>query len=153
MKLKKDMQKEIQKYQGKIFYLKESVDQYGNCLTPTIEPAHWINSTADYCHCTFELHHVVPFTDWELNTGNVQEKVENALILIRKITHQHLENPEYKLSKKEFERVYGINPDVILFDINSKLPRTSELFTSRFQDNSFDYDGCFDSVASGVFCA
>lgn len=45
--------------------------------------------------------------------------------------HQHLENPIYRLSKSDFERVYKINPDKILFDVNSKVERTCELFFSN----------------------
>lgn len=150
---KKDMQKEIEKYRGKIFYLEERKDKYGNILTPIIKPATWINSIKDYDHCTFELHHVVPFTDWELNTKDVQTKANNALILIRKIMHQHLENPEYRLNKEKFEEIYKINPDIILFDINSKLPRTAELFTKNDKGAfsfvlSDDDLSCFDEIDS-----
>lgn len=119
--LKKDMQQEIKKYQGRIFYFEQS--------TREILPAHWLTCLADYNHFEYELHHVVPFTDWEKNTRNVREVVkENALILISKVMHQHLENPVYKLSKEKFEEIYGINPDLILYDINSKIQRTCEVF-------------------------
>lgn len=115
--LKKDMAKEIQKYQGKIYYYEQSTHQ--------IYPANWIQSLDDYNHYEYELHHVVPFTDWELNIKNVREIVgENALILISRIMHHHLENPIHRLTKEEFESVYGIHPDLILFDINSRIERT-----------------------------
>lgn len=145
---RKNMQKEIEKYRGKIFYLEERKDRYENILTPAIKPAAWINSTKDYDHSIFELHHVVPFTDWELNTKDVQTKENNALILIRKIMHQHLENPEYRLSKENFEKTYKINPDIILFDINSKLPRTAELFTKNTEDERLSNNdlSCFDEI-------
>lgn len=115
--LKKDMAKEIKKYQGRIFYYDEA--------TKEILPANWIQSLDDYNHYECELHHVVPYTDWELNTKNVREIVgENALILLRRIMHHHLENPIHRLTKEEFESVYGIHPDLILYDINSKVERT-----------------------------
>lgn len=70
--LKKDMQKEIKKYIGKIFYF--------DVETKNIYPANWITSTSDYDHYSFELHHIVPFTDWEKNIKNVQNVVkENEL--------------------------------------------------------------------------
>lgn len=124
--LKKDMAKEIKKYQGRIYYFDESTKQ--------ILPANWIQSLDDYNHYEIELHHVVPYTDWEKNTKNVREKVgENWMIAIRKIMHQHLENPLYKLPKEEFERVYGIHPDLILYDINSLKDRAYPLY---FLNNS-----------------
>lgn len=159
--LKKIMNREIQKYINNIYYLEERFDEAGNRLKPHIGLAHWINSTKDYDHCSFELHHVVPFTDWEKNTKNVQKKVGyNALILLPKKMHQHLEVPTFKLDKKTFEQVYNINPDVILFDINSKLPRTKDLFYKHILDTEtgarprniyapdfFDVDtSCFDGV-------
>lgn len=123
------MNNEIKKYANDIYYCELRYDSAGNVLTPHIGRADWINSTKDYDHCSFELHHVVPYTDWERNTKNVREIVgKNALILLEKRMHQHLENPIYRLSKKDFERVYGINPDVILFDVNSRLERTQDLF-------------------------
>lgn len=151
---KKDMQKEIKKYQGRIFCLEERKDKYGNLLAPVIKTANWITSTTSYSH-DCELHHVVPFTDWELNTGKVREIVKNnALLLLpnsfERPMHQHLENPIYKLNKADFEAKYHINPDEILFDVNSKLPRTAELFLNNFSDNSYEYDGCFDDIESEV---
>lgn len=123
------MNNEIKEHINHIYYLEERFDSAGNRLTPHIEKAYWINSTKDYDHTSFELHHVVPYTDWKLNTKNVQKLVEHqALILLPKVMHQHLENPIYRLSKTDFERVYKINPDKILFDVNSKSERTCNLF-------------------------
>ena len=121
MKSKKDMQLEIQKYQGRIYYYDE-VDKQ-------IYPANWVHSLEDYNHYGYEAHHIIPYTDWELNTKNVKDYYVNALVIIPKVMHQHLENPEYKLPKEVFEKIYGINPDSIYLDINSRIPRTCELFT------------------------
>lgn len=130
------MNNEIEEHINRIYYLAERFDLAGNRLTPHIEKAYWINSTKDYDHTSFELHHVVPYTDWKLNTKNVQKLVENqALILLPKVMHQHLENPIYRLSKADFERVYKINPDKILFDVNSKTERTCNLFHISNQSN------------------
>ena len=115
--LKKDMAKEIKKYQGRIYFYEQE--------TKKIQPANWIQSLDDYNHYEFELHHVVPYTDWEKNIKNVQEFVgENCLIALPKIMHQHLENPQYKLPKELFEKIYGIHPDLIFYDINSLIGRT-----------------------------
>ncbi len=121
-KLHKNMNEEIKKYNGRIFYFDVNKKK--------IRRAEWIFSTADYDHNFFELHHVVPFTDWERNTRNVQSLVNNALILIPKVMHQHIENPIYKLNKEDFEKIYGITPDLILFDINSRnSSNANNLFT------------------------
>ena len=119
--MKMNMNNEIKKYQGQIYYFDRA--------SHDIKPADWIENIDDYNHDTYQLHHVVPYTDWSKNTKNVQEKVgHNALILLPKVMHQHLENPIYRLDKSEFERVWGIHPDTILFDINSRIERTRELF-------------------------
>ena len=157
--LKKIMNREIKKYIDHIYYLEERFDEAGNRLKPHIGLAHWITSTKDYDHCSFELHHVVPFTDWEKNTKNVQKKVaHNALILLPKKMHQHLEVPTFKLDKKTFEQVYKINPDEILFDVNSKIPRTKDLFyhildseagarpRNIYAPDFFEDCSCFDGV-------
>ena len=124
--MRKIMNDEIKKYP--VYYLEERFDCAGNKLTPYIGKAYWIESTKDYDHCSFELHHIVPFTDWEKNTKNVRELASQALILLPKIMHQHLENPVYKLTKEDFIRVYKINPNQILFDVNSKIERDADLF-------------------------
>lgn len=121
-KLHKNMNEEIKKYQGRLYFFDK--------ISKKIYPAEWIQSINDYNHYGYELHHVIPFTDWEKNTRNVQSLVNNALVLIPKVMHQHLENPIYKLNKEDFERIYGINPDAILYDINSKQKRTCEVFYS-----------------------
>lgn len=111
--LKKDMQKEIRKYEGCIYYFDIDSKQ--------LLPAEWIINLDSYNHFECELHHYVPFTDWERNTKNVRELAKNnRLILLPKIMHQHLENPLYKLPDKDFERIYGIDPKTLLFDVNRR---------------------------------
>lgn len=133
--LKKVMNNEIKKYHGNIYYFDKNKRE--------IFPVN-ISTLYDYSHYELELHHVVPFTDWEKNTKNVQSKVNNSLILLPKEMHQHLENPIYKLSKEKFELFYGINPDAILYDVNSKVERTCNLFNqnsfkTEVSANSPDY--------------
>lgn len=114
-KIRKDMAKEIKKYRGHIYYF--------DIVTKQVLPAPWIENLDSYNHFECELHHYVPFTDWEHNTKNVRELVkENRLILLPKIMHQHLENPLYKLSDADFKLIYGIDPNKLLFDVNRRTP-------------------------------
>ena len=139
--MRKDMQKEIEKYQGRIFYFDE--------VTKEILPANWIKTLEDYNHFIAELHHIIPYTDWETNAKDVRDKYINALILLPKVMHQHLENPVYKLRKEIFQKIYGIHPDRILLDVNSKIPRKEKLFTEEFVLKSlFDSDiaDCFSNI-------
>jgi len=143
--MQKDFNKEIKKYP--VYYLEERYDSAGNRLAPGIRKAYWVSSVKDYNHYELELHHAVPFTDWEKNAKNVQGYVSQRLILLPKKMHQHLENPVYRLSKADFERVYKINPDKILFDINSKIPRTANLFSEGINfgilaENPFKEEEC-----------
>ncbi len=111
--LKKDMQKEITKYKGHIYYFDVNSKQ--------LLLADWIENLDSYNHFECELHHYVPFTDWERNTKNVRKLAKNnRLILLPKIMHQHLENPLYKLPDMDFERIYGIDPKTLLFDVNRR---------------------------------
>ena len=143
----KNMNKEILKYS--IYYLELRKDEYGNVLNPYIGNATWIKSTKDYDHTNFELHHVIPFTDWEKNTKNVRNLIKNnALILLPKVMHQHLENSIYRLSKEDFKKIYGISPDKILFDINSRLKRVSELF---YMESDNKQKKLFFSLTEDIF--
>lgn len=112
-KIQKDMAKEIKKYRGHIYHF--------DIVTKQVLPAQWVENLDSYNHFECELHHYVPFTDWEHNTKNVRELVKNnRLILLPKIMHQHLENPLYKLPDMDFERIYGIDPKTLLFDVNRR---------------------------------
>lgn len=132
-RLKKIMNEEIKKYKGEIYAFTDG----------KIIKLPFIDNTNDYNHSTFEMHHYVPFTDWELNTKNVRSKVDQKLILIPKVMHQHLENPIYRLSPEKFEQVYGIKPQLLLFDVNrrgfNEIPAKKETEL----DEEFH---CFDDV-------
>jgi len=111
--LKKIMNEEIKKYQGRIYYL----DMRSNGLRPSIEPADWIFDTSCYDHFSFELHHVIKFTQFEKNKKWFTEQGLNmCLILIPKVLHQHLENPVYELPEEVFYNKYGIHKYELLFD-------------------------------------
>lgn len=146
-RLTKIMNTEIKKYQGRIYYLEERVDPYGNIKSPSVEPATWIFDTTCYDHCSFELHHMIKFTHYEQNKKWYQERgLENCLILIRKKMHQHLENPIHELPADVFYNTYKINKWELLFDkdefFNGNYPK--EL--SQSSQNELEYDGCFDSL-------
>lgn len=142
--MKMNMNNEIKKYQGQIYFYDR--------VEHTINSANWIESIDDYNHNSYELHHVVPYTDWEKNTKDVRVKVgHNALILLPKVMHQHLENPVYKLSKSDFEKYYDIHPDEILFDINSRLPREKELFISQLFKRNWQGNSSSQTVSSLPF--
>ncbi len=114
--LKKIMNEEIQKYQGRIYYLELNQDIYGNQKTPAIKPADWIENTKCYDHCSFELHHVIKFTNFEKNKNwYIERGLNMCLILIPKIMHQHLENPMYELTDEEFYNKYLIHKYELLF--------------------------------------
>lgn len=132
-RLKKIMNEEIKKYKGEIYAFTDG----------KIIKLPFIDNTNDYNHSTFEMHHYVPFTDWELNTKNVRDKVKQKLILIPKVMHQHLENPIYRLSPENFKRIYGIRPQELLFDINRR--GFNDVPTKQTQTNDEDFS-CFDDI-------
>lgn len=145
--LKKIMNNEIKKYQGKIYYLDIQKDFYGNLKKPRIEQATWINNTTCYDHYSFELHHVIKFTNYEHNKKWYQEHgLEMFLILIPKVMHQHLENPIHALSDEDFYNKYLIHKYELLF-IKSEFDNGNfpEILTKPTL-NEIEYDGYFDSV-------
>jgi len=150
-RLTKIMNTEIKKYQGRIYYLEERFDQYGNIKTLSIEPATWIFDTTCYDHCFFELHHMVKFTHYEQNKKWYQERgLENCLILIRKKIHQHLENPIHELPNEVFYNTYKINKWKLVFNKDDYF---KGLFPKELSSKTeFEYDGCFDDIRED-FCA
>lgn len=146
-RLSKVMNDEIKKYQGRIYYLEERFDAYGNMKTPSVEPATWIHDTSCYDHCSFELHHIIKFTHYEQNKKWYQSQgLENCLILIRKKMHQHLENPIHELPNEVFYNTYKINKWELVFNkaefLNGNYPKV----LSKPTQSELDYDGCFDSL-------
>lgn len=146
-RLNKIMNVEIKKYQGRIYYLEERFDAYGNIKTPSVEPADWITDTTCYDHCSFELHHMIKFTHYEQNKKWYQEHgLENCLILIRKKMHQHLENPIHELPNEVFYNTYKINKWELVFDKDNYFNDCYPLQLSLKTKSELDYDGCFDSL-------
>ncbi|MEI8128004.1 MAG: hypothetical protein WCG95_00170 [bacterium] len=101
-------------------------------------------STTDYNHYEYEAHHFVPYTDWVMNTKNVQSQTDQRIIIIRKKAHQHLENPEYRLPKDKFIEIYHILPEKLLFDVNKR--DGQYLMPYKKIRKEPEYDGCFDDV-------
>jgi len=130
------MNEEIKKFD--IFFLHDN---------GKLEQIYYIQSIDDYNHFELELHHRVPYTDWVMNTKNVQSLTDECLILMRKKTHQHLENPEYRLPRDKFIELYHIAPEELLFDVNKR----NNQYLKPFKNNQESaYDGCFDDVDFGV---
>ncbi len=58
--------------------------------------------------------------------------------------HQHLENPIYRLSDISFEKLYGIKPQELLFDVCRR--DFNAEFKTETEDFNENYDNCFDDV-------
>ena len=149
--LKKIMNDEIQKYQGRIYYLDIRKDIYGNLKSPRIERADWIENTQCYDHCSFELHHIIKFTQFEQNQKWFQERgLNNCLILIPKVMHQHLENPMYELSDEQFYNKYLIHKYELLFNKADYFNGNYPSVLTKSNIDEIEYDGCFDSLEGVV---
>lgn len=145
--LKKVMNDEISKYQGRIYYLDIRYDRYRNLIKPHISEANWIYNTKCYDHFSFELHHVIKFTQYERNKAWFEQQgLKMCLILIPKIMHQHLENPEYKLSDEKFYKKYLIERYELLFSKKQFESGKYPQILSKATFDEIEYDGCFDAV-------
>lgn len=149
--LKKIMNDEIKKYQGRIYYLDIQKDIYGNKKKPRIEKATWIFDTSCYDHFSFELHHVIKYTHYEHNKFWYKNHgLEMCLILIPKIMHQHLENPIYELSDEDFYNKYLIHKYELVFDKKEFDKGNFPAILTKPTEDEIEYDGCFDSLYEGV---
>ena len=86
---------------------------YYNRLRPRPD----IQSIYDYNHYLFDLHHYIKAQEYKRNREwfeiyGIQEK----LILLPKVIHQHLEYPDYMLDEMEFFKKYHIRKDLLLFN-------------------------------------
>lgn len=106
-----------------------------------LEQRYDITSTDDYNTFEYQAHHFVPRLDWYLNTKGVRSLTNQRIIIMRKICHQHLENPEFRLPRDKFIEVYHIEPEKLLFDVN-RLNFAINPYLPKL-DSLFDYDGCF----------
>ena len=142
--VRKIMNNEIKKYQGRIYYFDTDVKK--------ILPAEWIFSTADYDHFSFELHHVIKFSQYEREKQWFRSRgLEMGLVLIPKVMHQHLENPLYELPDNIFYEKYGIHKYELLFNkkdfVRGNIPEI--LSHPNTSANFEDVDiSCFDNIYS-----
>ena len=148
--IRKIMNKEIEKYQGRIYYFEQRQDIYGNQLVPKIKPAEWIENTSCYDHSSFELHHVIKFTNFEKNKNwYIERGLNMCLILIPKIMHQHLEDPIYQLTDDEFYKKYLIHKYEILFNKKDyyfgRFPAVLKQGSTIISFDDIDLS-CFDEV-------
>ena len=145
----KIMNNEIKKYQGRIYYFDTGVKK--------ILPAEWIFSTADYDHFSFELHHVIKFSQYEREKQWFRSRgLEMCLVLIPKVMHQHLENPVYGLPDHIFFEKYGVAKFDLLFD-NKDFAKGFFPKILRCENMIVNFDdvdiSCFDNIYSEVYDA
>lgn len=142
--VRKIMNNEIKKYQGRIYYFDTDVKK--------ILPAEWIFSTADYDHFSFELHHVIKFSQYEREKQCFRSRgLEMCLVLIPKVMHQHLENPLYELPDNIFYEKYGIHKYELLFNKKDfERGNIPEILSHPNTSANFeDVDiSCFDNIYS-----
>lgn len=147
--VRKIMNNEIKKYQGRIYYFDTDVKK--------ILPAEWIFSTADYDHFSFELHHVIKFSKYEREKQWFRSRgLEMCLVLIPKVMHQHLENPVYGLPDHIFFEKYGVAKFDLLFD-NKDFAKGFFPKILRCENMIVNFDdvdiSCFDNIYSEVYDA
>lgn len=90
-------------------------------LRPDITDIH------SYNHQVFQLHHFIKAQDYKRNMQwYIENGIEEILILMRIIMHEHLESPIYGLSEQMFYRKYKISKDKLLFNKNQWLQQQVE---------------------------
>jgi hypothetical protein len=101
------MEKEIQKYP--IYVLNKE----GKLIR-----TYQINGTKDYNHYMCNLHHYIPFQEYEKNKKWYQEKgIEQKLILMSIPIHEQIHNQAIKiLSDEEFKERYKISKWELIFN-------------------------------------
>jgi hypothetical protein len=135
----KIMNREIAKYQGRIYFLHDD---------GTLEKVNNVFSTADYNHFKYECHHVIKYTDYERNKSWYEKQgLEMCLIIMHRITHQHLENPAFELPDDLFFSRYRIHKSDLLFNRRDyKLYNDYPRILKEQTADELEYDGCFDEV-------
>ena len=104
---KKNMKKELEKYKNRVYKLV-------NGELKLI----YLASLDDYDHSVYELHHFIQYQAYERNPEWYKERgIEQKLILVTKICHEHIENRGIKiLTDEEFERLYKISRWKLIFN-------------------------------------
>lgn len=88
-------------------------------------PAPEITDIYSYNHQYLQLHHYIKAQsyknrmEWYQNNG-----IEEKLILMPTVMHEHLESPIYGLTDELFYKKYRISKELLLFDKNKWLENT-----------------------------
>lgn len=92
-----------------------------------LRPRPDIQSIHDYNHYRFDLHHYIKGQEYKRNREWFEMNgIEEKLILMPKIIHQHLEYPDYMMSDLEFYRTYHISKELLLFNKRKWLLKQTE---------------------------
>ena len=78
----------------------------------------WINSTDDYNHSLYDLHHYIPYSIYERSKEWFQSRgIKQKLILMQKHTHEQVHFQAVKnLTDKEFQEHYKIPRWELIFN-------------------------------------
>lgn len=80
-----------------------------------------------YNHQYLHLHHYIKAQDYKRNAQwYIDNYIEEKLILIPTLMHEHLESPIYGLSDEAFYRKYKISKDLLLFNKKKWLQKQVE---------------------------
>lgn len=104
---KKDMAKELEKYKEHTYLL---------CGGRLIQI--YVSDLNDYNHIGYELHHYIPFHKYEPNKQwYIDRGIQQKLILIKKTTHEQVENRATKnMTDEQFLTRYGISRWDLVFN-------------------------------------
>ena len=70
-----------------------------------------------YNHELCQLHHYIKAQEYKRNKNwFIQNNIEEKLILMPTIMHEHLESPIYGLTDEQFYRKYRIEREILLFN-------------------------------------
>jgi hypothetical protein len=76
-----------------------------------------IQSVNDYNHYSHHIHHYIKQQQYNRDKKWFIEKgIQQKLFLIPAIMHQHLEDPIYRLSEKDFLKKYKVSRQRLLFN-------------------------------------
>lgn len=80
-------------------------------------PAPEITDIYSYDHYSYQLHHYIKAQSYKYRPKWYKDNgIQQKLILMPSLMHQHLESPIYGLDDKSFLRRWGIRKEMLLFD-------------------------------------
>ena len=102
--IRKDMKKELERFKDSVYILRN-----GKLFRVRLE------SLNDYSHYECELHHYIPFASYSRNEKwYVERGIEQKLILVSKLLHQHIH--DLSISEDKFEAKWRISRWKLLFN-------------------------------------